>query len=400
MNKTEIVITGMGIVSAIGLSVSENLTNLLAQKSGIAPIEFIETVHKDDFLLGEVKMSNAQLFHRLNIPSPQHKLHTRTSLLALMAAKEAVQNAGFVLGEWDNQKVGLISATTVGGMDKTENNYADRNFASGFMQTHPSGDSTDVVANNLKINDYRTTVSTACSSAANAMMHGARLIQQGVLDIAVVGGVDPLSRFTLNGFNSLMILDREWCKPFDQNRNGLNLGEGAGFLVIESMSSAQKRGAKVLCKLAGYANANDAYHQTASSPDGEGATTSMLKALEMSGLSTKEIDYVNVHGTGTNNNDLSEGVALKRVFGDSLPPFSSTKSYTGHTLGAAAAIEAVFSILAIENGVVFPNLNFSTVIEELAISPVVELLTEQKINNVLSNSFGFGGNNSTLIFSK
>lgn len=400
MNKTEIVITGKGIVSAIGLSVSENLTNLLAQKSGIAPIQFIETVHKDDFLLGEVKLSNAQLYDRLNIPSPQHKLHTRTSLLALMAAKEAVQNAGFVLGEWDNQKVGLISATTVGGMDKTENNYGDRNFASGFLKTHPSGDSTDVVANNLKINDYRTTVSTACSSAANAMMHGARLIQQGVLDIAVVGGVDPLSRFTLNGFNSLMILDREWCKPFDQNRNGLNLGEGAGFLVIESISSAQKRGAKVLCMLAGYANANDAYHQTASSPDGEGATTSMLKALEMSGLSTKEIDYVNVHGTGTNNNDLSEGVALKRVFGDSLPPFSSTKSYTGHTLGAAAAIEAVFSILAIENGVVFPNLNFSTVIEELAISPVVELLTEQKINNVLSNSFGFGGNNSTLIFSK
>lgn len=400
MKKTEIVITGMGMVSAIGLSVSENLTNLLAQKSGIAPIQFLETVHKDVFLLGEVKLSNAQLFDQLNIPVSQHKLHTRTSLLALMAAKETVENAGFVLGEWDNQKVGLISATTVGGMDKTENNYADRNFASRFLQTHPSGDSTDVVANHLKINDYRTTVSTACSSAANAMMHGARLIQQGILDIAVVGGVDPLSRFTLNGFNSLMILDREWCKPFDQNRNGLNLGEGAGFLVIESASSAQKRGATVLCKLAGYANANDAYHQTASSPDGEGATTSMLKALEMSGLSIADIDYINVHGTGTHNNDLSEGVALKRVFGESLPPFSSTKSYTGHTLGAAAAIEAVFSILALEHGVIFPNLNFSTTIEDLGISPVTQLMTGQKVNNVLSNSFGFGGNNSTLIFSK
>ena len=186
----------------------------------------------------------------------------------------------------------------------------------------------------------------------------------------------------------------------ETERNGLNLGEGAGFLVIESASSAKKRGAKVLCKLAGYANANDAYHQTASSPDGEGATTSMLKALEMSGLTTTDIDYINVHGTGTHNNDLSEGVALKRVFGESLPPFSSTKSYTGHTLGAAAAIEAVFSILALEHGVVFPNLNFSTTIEDLGISPVTQLMTGQKVNNVLSNSFGFGGNNSTLIFSK
>lgn len=400
MIKADIVVTGMGITSAIGLSVQENLDNLLAQKSGIAPIQFLDTVHKDSFLLGEVKMSNSQLLEALKIPVVQHALHTRTSLLALKAAREAVQHAGYALGKWNHQKVGIISATTVGGMDKTENNYAEKNFASGFIKTHASGDSTDVVGGLLNINDYRATVSTACSSAANAMMHGARLIKQGVIDVAVVGGVDPLSRFTLNGFNSLMILDRQWCKPFDEHRNGLNLGEGAAFLVLESETSAKKRDANILCKLVGYANANDAYHQTASSPDGQGATTSMLNAIKMSGLSVPDIHYINVHGTGTNNNDLSEGVALKRVFGEALPPFSSTKSYTGHTLGAAAAVEAVFSILAIQNGTVFPNLNFTTTIEELAISPLQELKIEQKVNAVLSNSFGFGGNNSTLIFSK
>jgi 3-oxoacyl-[acyl-carrier-protein] synthase-1 len=230
-------------------------------------------------------------------------------------------------------------------------------------------------------------------------MHGARLIHHGYLDAVLVGGVDPLSRFTLNGFNALMILDREWCCPFDQNRRGLNLGEGAGFIVIEKESSVKERAAKSYCSLAGYANANDAYHQTASSPDGEGAFMSMSKALEMSGLRPDEIDYINVHGTGTSNNDLSEGLALKRVFGDTLPPFSSTKAFTGHTLGAAAGVEAVISILAIEHGLIFPNLNFSEPIVEFGVAPVTKLIS-RPVRTVLSNSFGFGGNNSTLVFSR
>ncbi len=251
----------------------------------------------------------------------------------------------------------------------------------------------------LKIYDYRATISTACSSAANAIMHAARLIQQGIVDRAVVGGVDALSKFTLNGFNSLMILDKEHCKPFDENRKGLNLGEGAGFIVLDSKDAMEKSGKKATCLLAGYANANDAYHQTASSPTGEGAYLSMCNALNMSGLKAEDIDYINVHGTATDNNDLSEGTAIKRIFGDKIPFFSSTKAFTGHTLAAAAGIEAVFSILALENGVIFPNLNFDKVIPQLNLLPVTKLKKGLDIKNVLSNSFGFGGNNSTLIFS-
>ncbi|MFT3739405.1 MAG: beta-ketoacyl-[acyl-carrier-protein] synthase family protein [Breznakibacter sp.] len=398
--QNDILVTGLGIISAIGNSVAENLGSLLDGKTGIGPMVHLETAHKDVFRVGEVKLSNEALFERLGIAMADRHFHSRTSLLALAAAREALQDAGLEPEVFGKKRIGIISATTVGGMDKTENNYASRNVGSGFIQTHPSGDSTERVAKCLNIEGYRTTLSTACSSAANAMMHGARLIKHGVLDMVLVGGVDPLSRFTLNGFNSLMILDQQWCRPFDEQRKGLNLGEGAGFLVIESVGSAQERNAKIYCKLAGYANANDAYHQTASSPEGDGATISMNRALEMSGLDASDIDYINVHGTGTSNNDMSEGVALKRIFGNKIPPFSSTKSYTGHTLGAAAGIEAVFSVLAIEHGVLFPNLNFRETIRDLAISPITELAKDRPVRHVLSNSFGFGGNNSTLIFSK
>ncbi len=397
--QKEILITGLGVISAIGNSVAENLVSLKSGKSGIDNIQFLQTLHKDAFKVGEVKLSNHQMCELLGLSSNDYKRQTRTSLLAIMAAKEAVQSA-VLEPDGLNRRIGVVSATTVGGMDKTELEYANRNFDSGFIQTHPSGDSTDSIAEYLKIGGYRTTISTACSSAANAIIHAAKLIQHGYLDMALVGGTDALSKFTLNGFNSLMILDKDFCKPFDQNRRGLNLGEGAGFLVIESAQSAKKRHAKVFCKLAGFANTNDAYHQTASSPEGEGAYRAMQEALNMSGLNIGDIDYINVHGTGTNNNDLSEGVALKRIFGDHLPPFSSTKSFTGHTLGAAAGIEAVFSILAILHGIVYPNLNFTTVMDELGIYPQTELITDCNIQHVLSNSFGFGGNNSTLVFSK
>ena len=196
-----------------------------------------------------------------------------------------------------------------------------------------------------------------------------------------------------------MIFDKNECRPFDAERNGLNLGEGAGYLVLESEKSVKESGKKVLGELKGYANANDAYHQTASSPDGNGAYLAMQQALELGGLQANEIDYINVHGTATLNNDLSEGIAMKRIFGDVVPMFSSTKSFTGHTLGAAGGIEAVFSILALQHQIIFPNLRFKTAIEELNLTPVTTFLENASVKNILSNSFGFGGNNSTLIFS-
>jgi 3-oxoacyl-(acyl-carrier-protein) synthase len=230
-------------------------------------------------------------------------------------------------------------------------------------------------------------------------MLGARLIKAGKLDRVIVGGSDCLSKFTINGFKTLMILSEDNCMPFDANRNGLNLGEAAAFLVLESDAIIKKENKKVLAYISGYANANDAYHQTASSESGEGATLAMKNALKIANLTPKNIDYINAHGTATSNNDLSESVAISTVFGKDIPEFSSTKAFTGHTLAAAGAIEAVYSILAIQNKIIFPNLNFKTAIQQTGLVPETKVVAK-KINHVLSNSFGFGGNCSTLIFSK
>jgi 3-oxoacyl-[acyl-carrier-protein] synthase-1 len=285
-------------------------------------------------------------------------------------------------------------------MDKTEGSIGSEVAGHEFVRTHPCGDSTEKIAGYLGLTGYRTTLSTACSSGANAIIHAARLIRHGLAERVIAGGVDALSRFTLNGFNSLMILDKEMCRPFDRDRKGLNLGEGAGFLVLESDRRVEQDGSRKLARLSGYANTNDAFHQTASSPEGEAAFLAMTKALTMSGIGPGEVDYINVHGTGTENNDASEGSALVRVFGGNPPPFSSTKSYTGHTLGAAAGVEAVFSVLAIREGLLVPGLGFEIPMEPPGIVPVTELREAVSIRHVLSNSFGFGGNNSSLIFSK
>jgi len=389
----KIVVTGIGAVCSIGINTEECLEALCQKRSGIGEIQYLNTAHKKRFRLGEVKKSNEELQTMLKLNGS--KIYSRTTLLAMLAAREALQMAkSFNFGE---KRTGIVSSTTVGGMDVTEQHYLKDSLSAEHLQTHPCGYSTKEVAYYIGAQSYYTTINTACSSGANAVIHGVRLLKAGILDRVVVGGVDALSMFTLNGFNSLMILDDEDCRPFDNNRKGLNLGEGAGFIVLEREDSANK----YLCSLSGYANANDAYHQTASSPNGEGAYKAMLSALNMSGFQREDISYINVHGTGTNNNDLSEGHAMKRLYEDSqLPPFSSTKAYTGHTLAGAAGIEAVFSVMAIQNNIIYPNLRFKEPIEELNLTPSLNLITDKKVNHVMSNSFGFGGNSSTLIFSK
>jgi 3-oxoacyl-(acyl-carrier-protein) synthase len=391
-------VTGMGVATSMGMNVEQSLVSFRTKKTGIGAIEILDTIHKSDFKAGEIRLTNAEMMKALGIPAQRYRDYTRTTLIGLIAAREAYHAAG-ISGD-DGIPTALVSATTVGGMDKTEKDFASGNFGSGFIQTHPCGDSTEKIADFLGLTGYRTTLSTACSSGANAIIHGAQLIKHGIVERAIVGGVDALSRFTLNGFNSLMILDRDSCQPFDQHRRGLNLGEGAGFLVLESESLAERKDERMICRLSGYANTNDAYHQTASSPEGEGAYGAMTGAMAMGGIRKEEIDYINAHGTGTENNDASEGAALVRMFGEELPPFSSTKSFTGHTLGAAAGVEAVFSVLAIQRQLVFPGLGFEVPMEGLGISPETEMKEGASIRNVLSNSFGFGGNNSSLVFSK
>lgn len=394
----KVAITGMGIISSIGNTVQENYEALINAQHGISTIENIQTHHKDAIKVGEIKLTNAALEQRLNLPSDHN--FSRTPLLGAIAAKQAVENAG--IKNINQYKTGLLSATSVGGMDMTEKyffEYVDDPTNRRFITSHDAGDSTHKIADILGLKGFVSTISTACSSAANSIMLGARLIQSGKLDRVIVGGTDALSKFTINGFNSLMILSDTYNTPFDANRKGLNLGEAAAFIVLESDELVKKENKKVLAYVSGYGNANDAYHQTASSENGDGAYLAMQKAFKVSGLTTSDIDYINAHGTATANNDLSEGRAIERVFGNHVPEFSSTKPFTGHTLAAAAGVEAVYSILALQNNVVFPNLNFKEPMPEFDLKPQTTL-KKKEINHVLSNSFGFGGNCSTLIFSK
>ena len=390
-------ITGLGIISAIGNNVSETFLSLSQLKTGIGKINHLTTRYKDEFLAGEIKLSNEELADLVKDSNPALN---RNSYIAMLAAKEAVKNSG--IDTTDGLRTGVISSTTVAGMSKTELYYLEmfeKEDHLNVLDTHDCGDSTERIADYIGNVDYVTTISTACSSAANAIMLGCRMIKHGQLDRVVVGGVDALSKFTFNGFNTLMILDREWCKPFDENRKGLNLGEGAAFVVIEGETALNLRKGKALAEVIGYANANDAYHQTASSPEGYGATLAIKQALAMSGLTPSQIDYINMHGTGTPNNDLSESMATIAVFGNQVPKFSSTKAFTGHTLAASASIEAVISVLSLQNCMIFPNLNFTTPIAEMNLVPETKLVNTS-LNTILSNSFGFGGNCSSLIFKK
>lgn len=394
-----VAITGMGIISAIGNNVAENYAALLAGEKGISKIDNIETIHRDEIMVGEIKFTNDELIAKLQLPLENN--YSRTAMLGAIAAKQALADASIT--DIKKYNTGLISATSVGGMDMTEKHYYDcltDNTLLKYIESHPLGDSSMKIAKQLGLDQSLvTTISTACSSAANAIMLGARMIKAGKLERVIVGGADCLSKFTINGFKTLMILSDTYNSPFDENRKGLNLGEAAAYLVLESDKVVQAENKKVLAYVKGYGNANDAYHQTASSENGDGATLAIEKALKIAGMKASEIDYINAHGTATGNNDLSEGRAIQRIFGESVPDFSSTKAFTGHTLAAAGAIEAVYSVLSIQQDVVFPNLNFDTPMKEFSLHPQT-VVKQKPINTVLSNSFGFGGNCSALIFSK
>lgn len=391
----KIAVTGTGVVSAAGNNVAELIATIRSGRSGVGKPALLDTVN--DVPVGEVGLSNGELKQLLGL-NPGLTV-SRTALLGMLAARQALDDAPAFHGP--PHRTGLISGTSVGGMDLTEGFFGEfmRDDSAGRLRGiagHDCGYSTLKIAEYCGIGGFSTTISTACSSAANAVMFGAQLIRAGVLDRVVAGGTDALSRFTLNGFKSLMILDDAPCRPFDANRAGLNLGEGAGYLVLQR---ADMLDSEPYCLLSGYANANDAFHQTASSAGGMGAWLAMKGALEMSGVLPEEIDYVNAHGTGTPNNDGSEAAALCHLFGDRLPPFSSTKPFTGHTLAAAGGIEAVLAVMSIAGGLIYPNLNFSTPMEEPVAMPRTAFSEGNDIRHVLSNSFGFGGNNSTLIFS-
>lgn len=372
-----IAITGIGAVSALGIGVEAHRKALLTGNSALRSARHLPTVHSE-WQVGEVDLDNKALrqlakCEALNGDVPV----SRNTLLALVAAREALADANLTA----TSNMALCSGTTVGGMDLTEEVFAQwtagNTSSLGIIAQHEAHASTTFMAQALGGFAYTTTPSTACSSALNAMIQGAEMLLLGECQQVMVGGTESLTRFHLNGFASLGILSPDRCRPFQPDRNGINLGEGAAYLVMETEASAQARGAHIYAYLSGFANRCDAFHQTASSDNGEGAFLAMKAALAMAQLKPENIDYINAHGTGTENNDASESAAIARIFGTSplaatmqRPVVESTKPLTGHTTSASGSLEAIFSLLRME---------------------------ARGYQCVMSNAFGFGGNDSSIV---
>ena len=394
-------VAGYGIICAIGNDASAVLESLKAGRTGIGPMHYLQSVHKE-LPVGEVKLSNADMLRMLG--QDETTIISRTVLMGAIAIRQALEQAGIAT---EGKRVVVINGTTVGGMDVTEHFFrqiSEEDDLLPLLKKHDCGSSTRQMADLAGLADAEVcTVSTACSSAVNAIILGSEMLKAGEADIVIAGGTEALSLFHLNGFNSLMILDKEQCRPFDKSRAGLNLGEGAAFVVL-TRSLVKSEELRVKAYIRGYGNRCDAFHQTASSEDGEGAYLAMCDALQMAGLKPEDIHYINAHGTGTPNNDASESAAIRRVFGEEIPPVSSTKGFTGHTTSASGAIETVICILALRHQFLPANLGWKEQ-DEACIKPygnsklINSKLKTGICTSVLCNSFGFGGNDSALVIS-
>jgi len=392
---SRVFVTGIGIISAVGTSVAANRSALQSGKSGIGLTSNLNSRYAADLPFGAITMTTDAFREKFGVADPGI---TRTTLLALHAFSEAITDSGLTRAELSDPRMALIGATTVGGMCLTDELYRDTTQpcnASPYLSSYDCASVNLFLHSRYRMNGFVTTINTACSSSANSIQYGARLIRNGLADKAIVGGVDSLAKFTINGFHALQILSPAACRPFDRNRAGLNLGEGAAFLVLEGEEALA--GKRAYAELTGYCNTNDAFHPSALSLQGDGPCLAMAGALQSAGLNPADIDFINTHGTATENNDEAESRAMLRLFGE-VPPFASTKSYTGHTLGAAGAIEAVYSILSLRHQELYPSLNFDEPIPGLELQPIQEYQTGT-IRHAMSNSFGFGGNCASLIFS-
>ena len=366
----KVAITGIGIISALGVGAEQNRENLLAGKSRVAPAQILPTGHKE-WPVGEVGLSNAQLARLAG--QDENALISRNALLGMIALKEAIADSR--LSKDMLSRMQLLNGTTVGGMDLTEQYYkewkqGDYTHLDTILQ-HEAGMTATMLQQCFGLADS-TTISTACSSAMNAIVTGVMLIRAGIAKRVIAGGTEALTRFHLNGFGALGILSKSICKPFDAERDGINLGEGAAYVVLEDAEDAKKRGAKIYAYVAGYGNRCDAYHATASSPEGDGAYEAMAQAVRMSGLDYSRIKYLNAHGTATPNNDASEMRAIERLYGENMPLTESTKPLTGHTTSASGSIELCFTVWR---------------------------MSANGYRYAMSNAFGFGGNDTSIILS-
>jgi len=399
IDRSEVWVTGVGIISSLGTGFKENIYNIKSGQSPLKILQGLNSIHDGKYIVGQIPLTDLELIQKHHLDYDENL--NRTSIMASIAFEECLTSANaksFV------SSITIACATTVGGMSSTESKFDEiirKEYTPDavFIDEMDCGNMGRMLQNQYDTGGENFTISTACSSASNSIVLGGRLIRSGKSKMVIAGGSDSLSKFVLNGFLSLKNVDKEACRPFDASRSGLNLGEGAAFLLLEESEHARSRNAKPLAILKGYCNVNETYHMTGSSPDGDGALLAMKGAVENSGLTPEDIDFVHAHGTSTIDNDLAESVALNKLFGREIS-FASSKCYTGHTLAASGAISSVLSIGMLDEDFIYPALNFNEPIPESGLTPNINFMSDTGLKNVMINSFGFGGNNTSLIFSK
>ena len=390
--KREVVITGLGIISAAGASAGETWQALKEGKSGLSPFSLLPSARYAGIPAGQLPAELSAISGLERASRPDH--------LAVIAARQAFKESFSGAALPRPEKTGVILGACVGGMAESEL-FLQRLLLEGVRDTrllrfHECASSAEAVAETLGLFGPCETISTACSSGSNAICLAADMILSGEADVMLAGGTDSLSRLTVNGFGSLLLIDPDGCRPFDEERKGMSLCEGAAVLVLESAESARQRNARVLAKLSGWANTCDAYHAAAPAPEGDGIQRAIRAALRNAGLFPEDIHYVNAHGTATIENDRAEAAAIRAVFGGYTPPVSSTKRVFGHTFAAAGAIEAIVCILAMENRAVPPNAGLNRPDPSCHIR-IQRNLESAELSRAMSLSLGFGGNNNCLI---
>lgn len=410
MGRRRIVVTGMGVVTPLGSTVDQFWSHLIAGKSGI---DFVTKVNKDDFpakVAGEVKDFDPLLY----MDKKESKRMDLFTQYAVGAAKMAVEDAKLTIDETNANEVGVWVGSGIGGMATYEEQF--HNFIEkGYRRVSPFFVPMlipDMAAGQISIQlgakGINSCTVTACATGTNSIGDAFKVIERGDAEVMIAGGAEaPLTNMSFAGFSTARALTfnedpQTASRPFDKNRDGFVMGEGAGILVLESLDSALARGAHIYAEIAGYGSTADAYHITAPAPEGEGAQRSMKQAIEDAGLSTDDIDYINAHGTSTPFNDKFETIAVKAVFGEHAYELlmSSTKSMTGHLLGAAGGVEAIASIKAIETGIVPPTINYETPDPDCDLDYVPNEARARIVDVALSNSLGFGGHNASLVFKK
>ena len=411
MSKRRVVVTGIGTINPLANNVENSWANLISGKSGIDNITSFDTTNLPVKFAGEVKDFDAN-----DYMGKQHaRKLDRSAHLSIFAAEQALLDAGLDTNSRLGDEVGIVLGTGIGGIGATEDAvriYDTRGPSRinplAITQLMPNS-STGQVAIRFGIDGPSLTITTACAASANSIGEAKNLIERGVVDTVIAGGTESgTTPMTIGAFAQIRALStnnespKEACRPFDKNRDGFVMAEGSTILVLENEETAKKRGAKIYGYVDGYGSTTDAYHITAPSEGGEGAVRAMKKALEDAGVNKEEINYINAHGTSTPINDKNETMAIKSVFGENAKSItiSSTKSMTGHLLGGAGAFEAMVSLLVMQNNKVPPTINLTTADEECDLNYTPNVSIDLEVNKVMSNSFGFGGHNGVLVFSK